>query len=158
MEMPGWKNHKLESRLPGEISRTSDMHMISHWWGKWRGTKEPLDEGEKACLKLNIKKTKIMVSGPIISWQTEGEKMEAVTEFLFLGSRITADSDCSHEIRRCLLPERKAVTNLDSILNREDITLPAKVHIIKAMGFPVVMYGCESWTIRTAEHQRIDAF
>ena len=99
-----------------------------------------------------------MVSGPIISWQTEGEKMEAVTEFLFLGSRITADSDCSHEIRRCLLPERKAVTNLDSILNREDITLPAKVHIIKAMGFPVVMYGCESWTIRTVEHQRIDAF
>ena len=99
-----------------------------------------------------------MVSGPIISWQTEGEKVEAVTEFLFLGSRITADSDCSHEIRRCLLPERKAVTNLDSILKRRDITLPAKVHIIKAMGFPVVMYGCESWTIRTAEHQRIDAF
>ena len=99
-----------------------------------------------------------MVSGPIISWQTGGEKVEAVTEFLFLGSRITADSDCSHEIRRCLLPERKAVTNLDSILNRKDITLPAKVHIIKAMGFPVVMYGCESWTIRTAEHQRIDAF
>ena len=158
MEMPGWKNHKLESRLPGEISRTSDTHMISLWWGKWRGTKEPLDEGEKACLKLNIKKTKIMVSGPIISWQTGGEKVEAVTEFLFLGSRITADSDCSHEIRRCLLPERKAVTNLDSILNRKDITLPAKVHIIKAMGFPVVMYGCESWTIRTAEHQRIDAF
>ena len=109
-------------------------------------------------MKLNIKKTKIMVSGPIISWQTGGEKVEAVTEFLFLGSRITADSDCSHEIRRCLLPERKAVTNLDSILNRKDITLPAKVHIIKAMGFPVVMYGCESWTIRTAEHQRIDAF
>ena len=99
-----------------------------------------------------------MVSGPIISWQTEGGKVEAVTEFLFLGSRITADSDCSHEIRRCLLPERKAVTNPDSILKRRDITLPAKVHIIKAMGFPVVMYGCESWTIRTAEHQRIDAF
>ena len=99
-----------------------------------------------------------MVSGPIISWQTEGGKVEAVTEFLFLGSRITADSDCSHEIRRCLLPERKAVTNPDSILKRRDITLPAKVHIIKAMGFPVVMYGCESWTIRTAERQRIDAF
>ena len=109
-------------------------------------------------LETEHKRTKIMVSGPIISWQTEGGKVEAVTEFLFLGSRITADSDCSHEIRRCLLPERKAVTNPDSILKRRDITLPAKVHIIKAMGFPVVMYGCESWTIRTAERQRIDAF
>ena len=109
------------------------------------------EESEKAGLKLNIQKTKIIASGPITSWQIDGETMETVTDLIFLGSRITADSDCSHEIRRCLLPERKAVTNPDSILKRRDITLPAKVHIIKAMGFPVVMYGCESWTVKKAE-------
>ena len=99
-----------------------------------------------------------MASGPITSWQIEGETMETVTYFIFLGSRITADGDCSHEIKRHLLLGRKAVTHLDSILKSRDITLPTKVHLVKAMVFPVVMYGCESWTIKKAEHQRIDAF
>ena len=109
------------------------------------------EESEKAGLKLNIQKTKIMASGPITSWQIDGKTMETVTDFIFLGSRITADGDCSHEIKRCLLLGRKAVTNLDSILKRRNITLPTKVHIVKAMDFPVVMYGCESWSIRKAE-------
>ena len=115
-------------------------------------------ESEKVGLKLNIQKTKIMSSGPIISWQIDGETMETVTEFVFLGSKIIAGGDCSHEIKRCLLFGRKAMTNLDSILKSRDITLPAKVGLVKAMVFPVVMYGCESWTIKKAEHQRIDAF
>ena len=117
------------------------------------------EESEKAGLKLNIKKTKIMASGLITSWQIDGETMETVTDF-FLGggSKITADGDCSHEIKRCLLLGRKALTNLDNILKSRDITLPTKVHIVKAMFFPVVMYGCESWTIKKAEHSRIDAF
>ena len=109
-------------------------------------------------LKLNIQKTKIIASGPITSWQIDGETTETVTDFNFLGSKITADGDCSHEIKRRLLLERKAISNLDSILKSRDITLPTKVHIVKAMVFPVVIYGCESWTIRKAEHQRIDAF
>ena len=116
------------------------------------------DESEKAGLKLNIQKTKIMASGPITSWQIDGETMETVTEFISLGSKITADGVCSHEIRICLLLERKAMTNLDSILKSRDITLPTKVRLVKAVVFPVVMYGCESWTIKKAEHQRIDAF
>ena len=99
-----------------------------------------------------------MASGPITSWQIDGETMETVTHFIFLGSKITADGDCSHEIKRRLLPGRKAMTNLDSILKSRDITLPTKVHLVKAMVFPVVMYGCESWTIKKAEHQRTDAF
>ena len=99
-----------------------------------------------------------MVSGPITSWQTERDKVEAVTDFLFFGSKITVDNDCSHEIKRCLLLGRKVMTNLDSILKSKNITLLTKVHIVKAMVFPVVMYGCESWTIKKAEHQRIDAF
>ena len=99
-----------------------------------------------------------MVSGPIMSWQVEGEKVEAVTDFIFVGSKITADGDCSHEIKRCLLLGRKGMTNLDSILKIRDITLPTKVHIVKAMVFSVVMYRCESWTIKKAEHLRIDAF
>ena len=102
------------------------------------------EESEKAGLKLNIQKTKIMASSPIISRQTEGEKVEAVVDFIFLGSKITVDGDCSHEIKRCLLLGRKAMTNLDSILKSRDITLPTKVHVVKAMVFPVVMYGCES--------------
>jgi len=109
-------------------------------------------ESEKVVLKLNIQKTKIMVSGPIM------ETMEMLTDFIFLGSKITADGDCSHEIKRCLLLGRKAMTNLDGILKSRDITLPTKVRLVKAMVFPVVMYGCESWTIKKAEHQRIDAF
>ena len=116
------------------------------------------EESEKAGLKLNIQKTKIMASSPITSWQIDGETVETVTHFIFLGSKITADGDCNHEIKRCLLLGRKAVINLDSILKSRDITLPTKVHLVKAMVFPVVMYGRESWTIKKAEHQRIDAF
>ena len=116
------------------------------------------EESEKAGLKLNIQKTKIMASGPITLWQIDGETMETVTVFIFLGSRITADGDCSHEMKRRLLLGRKAMTNLDSILKRRDITLPTKVHLVKAMVFPVVTYGCESWTIKKADHQRIDTF
>ena len=116
------------------------------------------EESEKAGLKLNIQKTKIMASNPITSWPIDGETMETVTDFIFLGSKITADSDCSHEIKRHLLFGRKALTNLDSILKSRDITLPTKVPIVKAMVFPVVMHGYESWTIKKAENQRIDAF
>ena len=129
---------------------------------KRRGTKEPLNESqresEKAVLKLNIQKTKIMASHPITSWQINGETMEIVTDFIFLGSKITVDGDWSHEIKTCLLLERKAMANLDSILKSRDTTLPMKVHLVKAMVFPVIMYGCESWTIQKTEHWRIDAF
>ena len=107
------------------------------------------EESEKAGLKLNIQKTKIMASGPITSWQIDGE---TVADFMFLGSKITADGDCSHEVKRQLLLGRKTMTNLDSILKSRDISLPTKVHLVKAMVFPVVMYGCESWTIKKAEH------
>ena len=106
------------------------------------------EESEKVGLKLNIQKTKIMASGPITSWQIDGE---TVADFIFLGSKITADGDCSHEIKRCSLLERKVITNLDSILKSRDITLPTKVHLVKAMVFPVVMYGCESWAVKKAE-------
>ena len=116
------------------------------------------EESENVGLKLNIQKTKIMASSPITSCQIDGETVEIVADFIFGGSKITADGDCSHEIKRHLLHRRKAMTNLDSILKSRDITLPAKVHLIKAMVFPVVMYRCESWTIKKAEHQRIDAF
>ena len=109
------------------------------------------EESEKVGLKLSIQKMKIMASGPIISWQINGEKMERVTDFIFLGSKITADGDCSHEIKRCLLLGRKFMTNLDSIFKSRDITLPTKVRLVKAMVFPVVMYGCESWTVKKAE-------
>ena len=110
------------------------------------------EESEKASLKLNIQKTKIMASGPITSWEIDGEIMETVSDFIFLGSKITADGGCSHEIKRPLLLGRKAMTNLDSILKSRDITLPTKVCLDKAMVFPVVMYGCESWTVKKAEH------
>ena len=116
------------------------------------------EESEKVGLKLNIQKTKIMASSPIPSWQIDGETMETVTDFIFLGSKITADGDCSHENKRHLFLGRKAMTNLDSTLKSRDITLPAEVHVVKAMVFPVVMYGCESWTIKQTEHQRIDVF
>ena len=115
-------------------------------------------ESEKVGLKLNIQKTKIMASSPIISWQIDGETMETVTYFILGGSKIIADGDCSHELKRRLLLGRKAMTNLDSILKSRGITLPTKVLLVKAVIFPVVMYGCESWTIKKAEHQRIDAF
>ena len=113
------------------------------------------EESEKVSLKLNIQKTKIMVFGPITSWKIDGE---TVRDFIFWGSKITADGDCSHEIKRHLLLGRKAMTNPDSILKRRDITLPTKVCLVKAMVFPVVMYGCESWTIKKTKHRRIDAF
>ena len=116
------------------------------------------EESEKVGLKLNIQKTKIMAFGPITSWQIDGETMETVADFIFLGSKITADGDCSHEIKRRLLLGRKVMANLDSILKNRDITLQTKVHLVKAMVFPVVMCGCESWTIKKAECQRIDAF
>ena len=116
------------------------------------------EESEKLVLKLNTEKIKIMASSPITSWQIDGETMEIVTDFIFLGSKITADDDCSYEIKRCLLLGRKAMTKLDSILKGRDITLPTKVHLVKVIDFPVVMYGCESWTIKKAERQRIDAF
>ena len=116
------------------------------------------EESEKVGLKLNIQKTKIMASGPITSWQIDEETMETVTDFIFLGSKITADGDCSHEIKKCLLLGRKVMTNLDSILKSRDITLLTKVHLIKAMVFPVVICGYENWTIKKAECWRIDAF
>ena len=116
------------------------------------------EESEKVGLKLNIQKTKVMASSPITLWQTDGETVATVADFIFWGSKITADGDCSHEIKRCLLLGRKVMTNLDSILKSRDITLSTKVHLVKAMVFPVVMYGCESWTIQKAERQRIDAF
>ena len=115
-------------------------------------------ESEKVGLKLNMQKTKIMASGPITSWEIDGETVEAVSDFIFLGSKITADGDCCHEIKRRLLLGRKVMTNLDSILKNRDITLPTMVRLVKAMVFPVVMYGCESWTVKKAERRRIDAF
>ena len=151
-------NHKLESRFPGEI-KTSDAGDTTLMAESEEELKSPLmkvkEETENAGLKLNIQKTKIMASGPITSWQIEGDTM---TDFILLGSKITADGDCSHEIKRCLLLGRKAMTNLDSIFKSRDITLPTKVRLVKAMVFPVVMYGCESWTVKKAECRRIDAF
>ena len=116
------------------------------------------EESEKVDLKVNLQKTKIMASDPITSWQINGETMETVVDFIFLGSKITADSDCSHEVKRHLLLGRKAMTNLESILKSCNVTLPTKFHLVKAMVFPVVMYGCASWTIKKAECRRIDAF
>ena len=116
------------------------------------------EESEKVCFKVNIQKTKIMVSSPITSWQTDRETMETVRDFILGGSKITGDGDCSHEIKRCLFLGRKAMANLDSILKSRDITLPTKIRLVKAMVFPVVMCGCESWTIKKAECWRIDAF
>ena len=115
-------------------------------------------ESEKVGLKLNIQKMKIVASSPITSWEIDGETVETVSDFIFLGSKITADGDCSHEIKRCLLLGRKVMTKIGSLLKRRDITLPTKVHLVKAMVFPVVMYGCESWTTKKAESRRIDAF
>ena len=115
------------------------------------------EESEKVGLKLNIQKTKIMASGPITLWQIDGETVEKVSDFIFLGSKITADGDCSHEMKRRLLLGRKVMTNLESIFKSRDITLPTKVHLVRAMVFPVVMYGCKSWTIKKAEPRRIDA-
>ena len=141
--------------MPGEISITSDNADDTTFMAESEELKSLLmkvkEESEKVGLKLNIQKTKIIASGPITSWQIDGETVEIVTDFILGGSKITADADCSHEIKRHLLLRRKAMTNLDSILKRRDITLSTKVHLIKVMVFPVVMYGCESWTIKKAE-------
>ena len=160
--MLGWKKHKLESRLLGEISITSDIADDTILMAESEELKSLLmkvkEESEKAGLKFNIQKTKIMASGPITSWQIDEEKAETVIDFTLLGSKITVDGDCSHEIKRHLLFGRKAMMNLDNIIGTSrDITLLTKVHIVKAMGFPVVMYGCESWTIKKVECCRTDA-
>ena len=151
-EMPGWMQHKLESRLPGEISITSDMQVTPLMAESEEELKSLLmkvrEESEKV---FNIQKTKIIASSPNTSWQIDGETVETVSDLIFWDSKITADDDCSHEIKRRLLLERKVITNLDSILKSRDITLPTKVHLVKAMVFPVVMYGCESWTVKKAE-------
>ena len=139
--------NRLESRLPIEISITSDMQMTEPLWQSL--LIKVKDESEKVGLKLNIQKTKIMASGPITTWQID---RETVADFIFLSSKITADGDCSHEIKRRILLGRKVMTNLDSILKSRDITLSTKVRLVKAMVFPVVMYGCESWTIMKDEH------
>ena len=159
----GWKKHKLESRLLGEISITSDMQITPPLTAESEEELKSLlmtvkEESEKVGLKINIQKTKNIASGPITSWQIEGETVETVTDFIFLGSKITADGDCSHEIKRCLFLARKAMTSLDSILKSRDITLPTNVRLVKAMVFPGVIYGFENWTIKKAEHRRIDAF
>ena len=146
--------------MPGEISITSnDTTLLAESEEELKSLYMKVkEESEKVGLKLNIQKTKIMASGPITSWQIDEETVKTVADFIFLGSKITADGDCSHEIKRHLLLGRKVMSNLDSIFKNRDSTLPTKVHLVKAMVFPVVMYGCESWTIKKAEHQRIDAF
>ena len=158
----GLEEAQLESKFLGEVSVTSDMQMTPPLSQKWRGTKKPLDESErgewKSWLKAQHSKTKIMASGPITSWQIDGETVETVSDFILGGSKITADGDCSHEIKRCLLLGRKVMTNLDSMLKSRDITLPTKVHLVKAMVFPLVMYGCESWTVKKAERWKIHVF
>ena len=145
--------------MPGEISIISDMQMTPTLWQKVKKLKSLLmkgkEESENVDLKHSIQKTKITASGPITSWEIDGE---TVSDFIFLGSKITTDGDCSHEIKRRSLLGRKIMTNLDSIFKSRDITLPIKVRLIEAMVFPVVMYGCESWTVKKAEHRRIDAF
>ena len=152
--MWGWKKHTLESRFLGEISITSDADDTTLMAESEEELKTLLmnvkEETEKVGLKLNIQKTKIMASGPITSWQIDGETMEIVSDFILGGSKITADGDCSHEIKRSLLLGRKVMTNLDSILKSRDITLSTKIHLVKAMVFPVIMYGCQSWTVKNA--------
>ena len=158
--MLDWMKHKVESRLPGEISiYADDTTLMAEKEKELRSLLMKVkEESEKVGLKLNIQKTKIMASGPISSWQIDGETVEIVTDFTFGSSKIAADGDCSHEMKRCLQLGRKVMTNLDSILKSRDITLPTKFRLVKAMVFPVVMYGCEIWTIKKVEHQRIDAF
>ena len=153
--MPGCMKHKLESRLLGEISITQipdDTNLMAENEELKSLLMKVKEESEKVSLKLNIQKAKIMASSPITSWQIEGETMGSVTDFIFLGSKITADGDCSHEIKRRLLLGRKVMTNLDSILKSRDITSLTKVRLVQAMVFPVVTYVCQSWTIRKSEH------
>ena len=150
---------KIARRNINNLRYADDITLMAESKEKLKNLLMKMREGsEKVALKLNIQKTKIMASTPITSWQIDGETMETVTDFIFGGSKITADGDCSHEIKRLLLRESKAMTNLDTVLKNRDITLPTNVHLVKTMVFPVVMYRCESWTIKKAEHQRIDAF
>ena len=162
-ETLGWKKHKLESRFAGRninnLRYADDTTLMAESEEELKSLLMKVkEESEKVGLKLNILKTKIMASSPITSWQIDGETVETVVDFIFWGSKITADGDCSHEIKRCLLLGRKVMTNLDSIFKSRDITLPRKVCLVKTMVFPVVMYGCESCAIKKAELQRIEAF
>ena len=156
-EMLGWRKHKLESRLPGgkninNFKYAGDTTLIAESEEELKSLLMKVkEESEKVGLKLNIQKTKIMASSPVTSWQIDGETEETVADFIFWGSKITADGNCSHDFKRCLLLGRKVMTNLDSILKSRDITLSTKAHLVKAMFFPVVMYGCDSWTIKKAE-------
>ena len=153
--MPGWMKHKISGRNINNLRYADDTTLVAE-------SKEELKsllmkvkgENETAGLKLNVQKTKIMASGPITSWKIDEETVEALSDFILGGSKITADGDCSHEIKRRLLLGRKVMTNLGSIFKSRDITLPTKVHLVKAMVFPVVMYGCESWTVKKAERRR----
>ena len=162
-EMPVWKKHKLQSMIArrniNKLRYADDSTLMAESKEELKSLLMKVKEkSEKVGLKLNIQKTKIMASGPITSWEIDGETMETMRDFILGGSKIAADDDCSHEIKRHLLLGRKVLTNLDSILKSRDITLPRKIHLVKAMVFPVFMYGCESWTIKKAECQRIDAF
>ena len=162
-EMLGWKKHKLEIKIAGRninhLRYADDTTFMAESEEELKSLLMKVkEESEKVGLKLNIQKTKIMASGPITSWEIDGETMETVTDFMFWGSKITADGDFSHEIKRRLLLGRKVMTYLDSIFKSTDISLPTKVRLVKAMVFPVVMYGYESWTIKKAECRRIDAF
>ena len=149
---------KIAGRNVNNFRYADDTTLMAESEEELKNMMKVKEESEKVGFKLNIQETKIMASGPFSSKQIEGETVETVADFIFLASKITADGDCSHEIKRHLLLGRKVMTNLVSILKSRDITLPTKVHLVKAMGFPVVMYGCESWTVRKAERQRIDAF
>ena len=150
---------KIEVRNINNLRYTDDTVLMAESEEELKSLlMEVKEDSEKVGFKLNIQKTKIMASGSITSWKTDGETVETMADFIFLGSKITIDGDCSHEIKKHFFPGRKAMTNLDSMFKSRDITWPTKVHLVKAMVFPVVMYGCESWTIKEAEHQRIDAF
>ena len=161
-KMPGWMKHKPESTARRNINNlryANDTTLMAENEEELKSLLMKVKEdSEKAGLKLSIQKAKIMASSPITAWQKDGETMETVTDFVFLDSKITADGDCSPEIKRHLLLGRKAMTNRESMLKSRDVTLPTKVHLVKGMVFPVVMYGCESWTIKKTECQRIDAF
>ena len=163
MRNPGLDEAQAGIKIAGKninnLRYADDTNLMAESEEELKSLLMKVKEGsEKAGLMLNIQKTKIMASGPITSWQIDGETVEIVTDFIFLGFRITADGDCSHEIKRCLLLGRKAMTNIDSILKSRDNNLQTKVHLVKAVVFPVVVYRCESWTIKKAERQTIDAF
>ena len=153
--MLGWRKHKLESRLLGKninnLRHADDTTLMAESEEELKSLLKVKDESENLGLKLNIQRTKIMASGPITSWEIDGETVETVADLILLGSKITADGDCSHEVERHLLLGRKVMTNLDSIFKSRDITLPTKVRLVKAMVLPVVMYGCESWTVKKAK-------